>query len=96
MKVIPLREIRAKHIGKLVKVRGIVTRITEVKPHVIIAAYTCDGCGCEIFQVPLLFSPLLSALLRSSSLLLLFLYISIYLFSPPCFIDHPHVGSYKH
>lgn len=49
--VTPLREIKAKHIGKLLKVRGIVTRITEVKPHVVVAAYTCDGCGCEIFQV---------------------------------------------
>eukprot|EP00026_Physarum_polycephalum_P003486 Phypoly_transcript_03498.p1 GENE.Phypoly_transcript_03498~~Phypoly_transcript_03498.p1 ORF type:complete len:722 (+),score=117.51 Phypoly_transcript_03498:139-2304(+) len=49
-RVTPLREIKAKQIGKLLRVRGIVTRITEVKPHVVIAAYTCDGCGCEIFQ----------------------------------------------
>lgn len=46
----PIREVRAVHIGKLVTIRGIVTRATDVKPQLTIATYTCDQCGCETFQ----------------------------------------------
>lgn len=30
--------------------RGIVTRVSEVKPLLQVNAYTCDSCGAEIFQ----------------------------------------------
>lgn len=40
----------AKDIGKLVTVRGIVTRCTEVKPMMCVATYTCDQCGAETYQ----------------------------------------------
>jgi DNA replication licensing factor MCM7 len=46
----PLREVKSAHIGHLVSVRGIVTRVTEVKPQVVLATYTCDQCGFEIYQ----------------------------------------------
>lgn len=46
----PIREVRAAHIGKLVTVRGIVTRVTDVKPKISVACYTCDQCGDETFQ----------------------------------------------
>lgn len=36
--------------GKLVSVRGIVTRCTEVKPMMQVATYTCDQCGSETYQ----------------------------------------------
>merc|ERR1740124_744818 len=49
-KPLAVREVRSESIGGLVKVRGIVTRITEVKPFVQVATYTCDNCGCEIYQ----------------------------------------------
>lgn len=45
-----LRLIKADSIGKLVVVRGIVTRITEVKPMMSVATYTCDQCGAESYQ----------------------------------------------
>uniref|UniRef100_A0A1A9W3H0 DNA replication licensing factor MCM7 n=1 Tax=Glossina brevipalpis TaxID=37001 RepID=A0A1A9W3H0_9MUSC len=45
-----IREIKAEHIGKLVTVRGIVTRSTEVKPMMVVATYTCDRCGSETYQ----------------------------------------------
>lgn len=45
-----IREVKAEHIGKLVTVRGIVTRCTEVKPMMIVATYTCDRCGAETYQ----------------------------------------------
>lgn len=41
-------------IGKLVTVRGIVTRCTEVKPMMQVATYTCDQCGAETYQ-PVIF-----------------------------------------
>ncbi|KAK4053032.1 DNA replication licensing factor MCM7 [Microbotryomycetes sp. JL201] len=46
-----VREVRGSHLGKLITVRGIVTRVSEVKPLVKVNAYTCDSCGSEIFQV---------------------------------------------
>lgn len=46
-----LREVRACHIGQIVKVRGIITRCTDVKPLMQVAVYTCEECGFEIYQV---------------------------------------------
>lgn len=47
---IPIRQVNADEVGRLITVRGIVTRATEVKPKLTIATYTCDQCGCETFQ----------------------------------------------
>jgi replicative DNA helicase Mcm len=47
----PIREIGAKHIGKLVMVEGIVVRSTPVQPLVVVAAFRCRACG-EITRVP--------------------------------------------
>ncbi|CAK9204886.1 unnamed protein product [Sphagnum troendelagicum] len=49
-KPITLRQVKASHIGTLVKVRGIVTRCTDVKPLIQVATYTCEICGYEIYQ----------------------------------------------
>ncbi|EJD02257.1 ATP dependent DNA helicase [Fomitiporia mediterranea MF3/22] len=45
-----VRDVRGVHLGKLITVRGIVTRVSEVKPLLQINAYTCDVCGAETFQ----------------------------------------------
>lgn len=45
-----VRDVKADTIGKLVNVRGIVTRATEVKPMMAVATYTCDQCGAETYQ----------------------------------------------
>lgn len=45
-----IRDVKAEHMGKLVTVRGIVTRSTEVKPMMVVATYTCDRCGAETYQ----------------------------------------------
>lgn len=47
---IPMRQVLADKVGSFVTVRGIVTRITDVKPRITIVTYTCDQCGCESFQ----------------------------------------------
>lgn len=48
--VLAVRAVRGSHLGKLITVRGIVTRVSEVKPLLLVNAYTCDSCGNEIFQ----------------------------------------------
>lgn len=64
IKPTPVREVKADCIGKLVSIRGIVTRATEVKPMMQVATYTCDQCGAETYQpvastafMPLLMCP---------------------------------------
>ncbi|XP_058828306.1 DNA replication licensing factor Mcm7 [Topomyia yanbarensis] len=49
-KAVSIREVKADSIGKLVTLRGIVTRCTEVKPMMTVATYTCDRCGAETYQ----------------------------------------------
>ena len=49
-KAMAVRQVRGEHLGKLITVRGITTRVTDVKPSIQIQAYTCDTCGCEVFQ----------------------------------------------
>ena len=46
-----IRNISANDIGGLIKVKGIVTRITEVRPMMRCATYICDVCGNEIYQI---------------------------------------------
>ncbi|KAL3138278.1 Mcm2-7 hexameric complex component [Trebouxia sp. C0010 RCD-2024] len=47
---IPMRQIGAAHIGKLVSVKGICTHVTDVKPHIIVATYTDAETGYEVYQ----------------------------------------------
>ncbi|OWR43100.1 minichromosome maintenance complex component 7 [Danaus plexippus plexippus] len=49
-KSVPIRDVKAEHIGKLVTVRGIVTRCTDVKPLLVVATYSCSACGAETYQ----------------------------------------------
>ncbi|KAK8878659.1 Mcm2-7 hexameric complex component [Tritrichomonas musculus] len=49
--ILPMRNIRAVDIGSLVRLRGLVTRITQVKPLIRIASYTCSQCSEETFQI---------------------------------------------
>lgn len=50
MKSVSVRQIKARSIGKLINVKGVVTRVTEVKPMLQVATYTCDRCGAETYQ----------------------------------------------
>ncbi|KAJ5604775.1 hypothetical protein N7510_009929 [Penicillium lagena] len=49
-KAMAVRNVKGEHLGSLITVRGITTRVSDVKPSVQINAYTCDRCGCEVFQ----------------------------------------------
>jgi DNA replicative helicase MCM subunit Mcm2 (Cdc46/Mcm family) len=50
-KPVSLRNVRAKDLGHLVTVTGMVVRASDVKPAVMVATYACDACGAEIYQV---------------------------------------------
>ena len=47
----PIRDIGAKHVGKLVMVEGIVVRSTPVQPLVVVAAFRCRACT-DVTRVP--------------------------------------------
>ena len=49
-KAMAVRQVRGEHLGHLINVRGIATRVSDVKPSVQVNAYSCDRCGHEIFQ----------------------------------------------
>lgn len=45
-----LRDVKAADIGRLVCIKGIVTRASDVKPHIVVCTYICDTCSAEIFH----------------------------------------------
>lgn len=45
-----VRQLRGEDIGSLVQIRAMVTRVTEVKPKMTVACYSCTQCAGEIFQ----------------------------------------------
>ncbi|CAF3577212.1 unnamed protein product [Rotaria socialis] len=49
-KSLSVRQVKSNNIGKLISVKGVVTRTTEVKPMISVATYTCDVCGSETYQ----------------------------------------------
>eukprot|EP00878_Enallax_costatus_P012492 GHUV01013046.1.p1 GENE.GHUV01013046.1~~GHUV01013046.1.p1 ORF type:complete len:475 (+),score=150.53 GHUV01013046.1:249-1673(+) len=48
--VTPLRRVAAQHIGKLVRVRGMVTQVTDVKPLASVLTYLDEDSNTEIYQ----------------------------------------------
>ncbi|ODV86713.1 hypothetical protein CANARDRAFT_6288 [[Candida] arabinofermentans NRRL YB-2248] len=49
-KALAVRDVKGSHLGNLITVRGIVIRVSDVKPTVQVNAYSCESCGYEIFQ----------------------------------------------
>jgi replicative DNA helicase Mcm len=45
---IMIREIRSKHIGKLLAIEGIVRQSSDVRPQVVNAVFECPSCGKKI------------------------------------------------
>ncbi len=45
---IKIRNIRAKHLGKLIGIEGIVRQASEVRPQVVNAKFECPSCGTII------------------------------------------------
>ncbi len=47
---IPLRKIRSSEIGKLIQIKGILTRASKVKPLLQIGAFKCASCGAITYK----------------------------------------------
>lgn len=47
---LPLRHVRAIHVGKYVKLRAVVSRISGVRPCAEVMVYTCNTCKAEIYK----------------------------------------------
>ncbi|MDR0523927.1 MAG: minichromosome maintenance protein MCM [Candidatus Methanoplasma sp.] len=45
---VDIRHLRAKHLGKLVAVEGLVRKATTVRPRMVEALFRCARCGAEI------------------------------------------------
>ena len=45
-----LREVKSSQIGRIVTIRGIVTRVAEVLPRIVVACYMCQNCGYECYE----------------------------------------------
>ena len=48
---VSLRYVRSRSMGRLVTIRGMIVRASDVKPMNTVATYSCDACGCEVYQV---------------------------------------------
>lgn len=49
-KAVPIREVKAGKVGSLVRIKGMVTRVSNVKPLLTVATYTCEACAYEVYQ----------------------------------------------
>lgn len=45
-----VRDVKGSHVGSLITVRGIVTRVSDVKCMIVVNTMSCDQCGGEVFQ----------------------------------------------
>ena len=45
-----VREIKSDRVGGLVTVKGIITRVGEVRPLLQVGTFACEKCGCEVYQ----------------------------------------------
>lgn len=46
-----IREVKSNDIGRLIRIRGVLTRISQVKPFVQVCTYVCESCGSETYQM---------------------------------------------
>lgn len=47
---ISIRQIRSSKIGHFITTKGIITKISQIKPKLTVAVYVCDSCGSETYQ----------------------------------------------
>ncbi|KAI9909518.1 hypothetical protein PsorP6_015241 [Peronosclerospora sorghi] len=50
LKALPIRDVKAAELGALVRIKGMVTRVSTVKPLLTVATYTCEACAYEVYQ----------------------------------------------
>ena len=50
-KQLSIRQLKSEQIGTLVTIKGIVTRVNDVKPRLVALTYMCEACGYELYQI---------------------------------------------
>ena len=45
-----IRQLKAERMGALIATKAIVVRVSDVKPEIVLATYTCEVCGYENYQ----------------------------------------------
>lgn len=45
-----IKQLKAERMGELVATRAIVVRVSDVKPELVLATYSCQACGYENYQ----------------------------------------------
>lgn len=45
-----MRGLKSDLIGSMVSIKAIVVRVTDIKPFLKVASYSCDVCGNEVYQ----------------------------------------------
>eukprot|EP00923_Selenidium_pygospionis_P034272 GHVN01059814.1.p1 GENE.GHVN01059814.1~~GHVN01059814.1.p1 ORF type:complete len:630 (-),score=95.23 GHVN01059814.1:1008-2897(-) len=50
MRTLPVRNVRASHVGSMAKMEAIITRVSSVKPRLQVAYYRCNDCNVEAYQ----------------------------------------------
>lgn len=50
-KIQRMRDIKSNQIGSLVVCKGIVTRVSDVRPCLQVAVFACESCGAENYQI---------------------------------------------
>ena len=55
-----MRTLKSELLGSLVTVKAMVVRVSDVRPLITVATYSCDACGFENYQLVLgkIFTPL--------------------------------------
>lgn len=49
-KQLSVRTVKPELLGQMVSIKGMVTRVSNVKPLASVLAMSCDRCGSEVFQ----------------------------------------------
>ena len=45
---IAIRNIRSKHLGKLIAIEGLIRQASDIRPKITIATFSCPSCGTKI------------------------------------------------
>jgi len=45
---IAIRNIRSKHLGKLIAIEGLIRQASDIRPKILVATFNCPACGTKI------------------------------------------------
>jgi len=45
---VPIRNVRSKHLGKVIAIEGLIRQASDIRPKITIATFNCPSCGTKI------------------------------------------------